>query len=106
MCTPSGEIKVSWPEYRPAGRICYPQANGIVRTTARDHQEGTWRNVSDSGRNVGHVAVYADEKLNNVESNRRVGRPGFGTQLDKLSPRRGKRRWREDPGLMKVLAEL
>jgi site-specific recombinase XerD len=30
----------------------------------------------------------------------------FRTQLDKLSPRRGKRRWRDNPALMKFLTEL
>jgi integrase/recombinase XerD len=30
----------------------------------------------------------------------------FRTQLDKLSPMRGKRRWRDDKALMKFLAEL
>lgn len=39
-CTPSGEIQVSWPEYEPARRICYLQATEIVKTKARDYQEG------------------------------------------------------------------
>ena len=38
-CAPSGEIKVSRPEYGPASRICYLQVNEIVKTTALDYQE-------------------------------------------------------------------
>jgi hypothetical protein len=38
-CALSGEIKVSRPGYGPASRICYLQANEIVKTTARDYQE-------------------------------------------------------------------
>jgi hypothetical protein len=36
----------------------------------------------------------------------RSHRNGFRTQLDKLSPMRGKKRWRDDKALMKFLAEL
>jgi hypothetical protein len=36
---PSGEIKVSRPEYGPARRILCLQANEIVKATARDYQE-------------------------------------------------------------------
>ena len=81
-CAPSGEIKVSRPEYGPASRICYLQANEIVKTTARDYQERKWRIAADSGRNSGQVVVYADEKPSNVESNRGAGPPVAATRYD------------------------
>jgi hypothetical protein len=65
MCAPCGEIQVSRPEFRPASRICYLQATEIVKTTARTSGRDTWRNVSDSGRNPGQVAVFTDEETQN-----------------------------------------
>jgi len=60
-CTPSGEIKVSWPEYEPASRICYLQATEIVQTTARDYQERHMAQRFRQCRNLGQVAMYTDE---------------------------------------------
>jgi hypothetical protein len=60
-CALSSEIQVSWPEYGPAGRICYLQANEIVKTTAEIIRKGKWRIAANSGRNLGQVAVYTDE---------------------------------------------
>jgi len=66
MCAPSGEIQVSWPEYRPASRICYLQANEIVKTTARDYQERQmahrfkpWPEFRTSGRGTPNKAMKA-----------------------------------------------
>lgn len=65
-CAPSGEIKESWPEYGPGSRICYLQANEIVKTTARDYRERhmvqrfrQWPESGTSGRVHRRIEVKA-----------------------------------------------
>jgi integrase/recombinase XerD len=49
---------------------------------------------------IGQVGLGSTYRYLNLTPER------FRSQLDKLSPRRGKRRWRDNPALMRFLADL
>ena len=54
---------------QPAASVtCKPMKS--LRQQPVSVRKDTWRKVSSSGRNLGQVAVYTDEKPHNVESNR------------------------------------
>jgi len=50
--------------------------------------------------NIGQVGLGSTDRYLSLTPER------FRTQLDKLSLRRGKKRWRDNPSLMRFLAQL
>ena len=79
-----------------------------LRDTFAVHRITTWlRHGADLNRMLPALAVYMGQVcLGSTERYLSLTPERFRTQLDKLSPERGRRHWRDNSALMKFLAEL
>lgn len=79
-----------------------------LRHTFAVHRITTWlRHGADLNRMLPALAVYMGQVgLGSTERYLSLTPERFRTQLDKLSPERGRRHWRDNSALMKFLAEL
>lgn len=80
-----------------------------LRHTFAVHRVTAWiRHDADLNRMLPALAAYIGQVgLHSTSRYLSLTPERFRAQLDKLSPRRGKRkRWRDNPGLMKFLSEL
>jgi len=88
---------------------CYQPRLHDLRHTFAVHRVTAWiKHGADLNRMLPALAVYIGQVgLHSTNRYLRLTPERFRAQLDKLSPRRGKRkRWRDDPALMKFLTEL
>jgi integrase/recombinase XerD len=79
-----------------------------LRHTFAVHRVTAWiRHGADLNRMLPALSAYIGQVgLHSTNRYLTLTPERFRSQLDKLSPRRGKKRWRDNPGLMKFLAEL
>ena len=89
------------------GARCAPRMHDLRHTFAVHRITGWMRHGANLNRMLPALAVYIGQVgLGSTERYLSLTPERFRTQLDKLSPRRGKKKWRDDPALMKFLAEL
>jgi integrase/recombinase XerD len=79
-----------------------------LRHTFAVHRIDAWiKHGADLNRMLPALSVYMGRfGLGSSDRYLTLSPERFRTQLDKLSPQRGKRRWRDNPALIKFLAEL
>ena len=79
-----------------------------LRNTFAVHRLTAWiRNHADMGRMIPALSAYMGQHdLAAAERYLRLTPERFRVQLNKLSPKRGKKRWREDAALMAFLEDL
>lgn len=79
-----------------------------LRHTFAVHRITAWiRHRADLNRMLPALAAYMGQAgIGSTDRYLSLTPERFRTQLDKLSPTRGKRKWRDDKALMKFLAEL
>src|ERR1700723_3595589 len=76
----------------------WPSSTSSPRSSARG---------ADLNRMIPALSAYIGQVgLGSTDRSLSLTPERFRTQLDKLSPRRGKKRWRENPALIGFLAEL
>jgi integrase/recombinase XerD len=86
---------------------CQPRMHDLRHTFAVHRITGWIKHGANLNRMMPALAVYLGQSgLGSTERYLSLTPERFRTQLDKLSPRRGRKRWRDDPALMKFLAEL
>ena len=87
---------------------CHQPRLHDLRHTFAVHRVTAWiRHGADLNRMLPALAAYIGQVgLHSTSRYLRLTPERFRAQLDKLSPRRGKKRWRDDPALMKFLAEI
>lgn len=84
-----------------------PRMHDLRHTFAVHRITGWIRHRADLNRMLPALAAYMGQAgIGSTERYLSLTPERFRTQLDKLSPMRGKRRWRDDKALMKFLAEL
>ncbi len=78
------------------------------RHTFAVHRLSAWiKHGADLNRMIPALSAYMGQVgLGSTYHYLNVTPERFRQQLDKLSPRRGKRHWRDNPALMRFLAEL
>ena len=81
---------------------------GDLRSTFAVHRINAWiRNGNDLNRMLPALSAYLGKaQLISAERYLCLTPERFRTELDKLSPRRSKKHWRNDPVLMRFLAKL
>jgi len=79
-----------------------------LRHTFAVHRLTAWiKRGADLNRMIPALSAYIGQVgLGSTDRYLSLTPERFRTQLDKLSSRRGKKRWRDNPGLMRFLAEL
>lgn len=79
-----------------------------LRHTFAVHRLTAWfRHGADMNRMIPALSAYMGQHdLGAAERYLRLTPERFRTQLDKLSPKRGRKRWRDDAGLMKFVDGL
>ena len=79
-----------------------------LRHTFAVHRLTTWiKRGADLNRMIPALSAYIGQVgLGSTYRYLNLTPERFRAQLDRLSPRRGKRRWRDNPALMRFLAEL
>lgn len=92
---------------RHDGAIYQPRLHDFRHTFAV-HQLSTWiKHGADLNRMIPALSAYIGQvDLGSTYRYLNLTPERFRAQLDKLSARRAKRRWRDNPSLMKFLAEL
>ena len=92
---------------RNDGAIYEPRLHDL-RSTFAVHRITSWiKNGADMNRMLPALSAYMGQVgLASTERYLFLTPERFRKELDKLSPQRGKRHWRENPSLMKFLAEL
>ena len=87
---------------------CYQPRLHDLRHTFAVHRVTAWiRRGADLNRMLPALSAYIGQVgLHSTNRYLTLTPERFRAQLDKLSPRRGKRHWRDNPALMKFLAEL
>ena len=84
-----------------------PRMHDLRHTFAVHRITGWIRHRADLNRMLPALAAYMGQTgIGSTERYLSLTPERFRTQLDKLSPMRGRRRWRDDKALMKFLAEL
>ena len=86
----------------------YPPRMHDLRHTFAVHRLTAWfKHGADMGRMIPALSVYMGQHdLSVSERYLRLTPERFRAQLDKLSPKRGKKRWRDDSELMRFLDSL
>ena len=89
------------------GAIRQPRMRDFRHTFAV-HRLSAWiKHGADLNRMIPALSAYMGQVgLGSTYHYLNLTPERFRQQLDKLSPRRGKRHWRDNPALMKFLAEL
>jgi integrase/recombinase XerD len=79
-----------------------------LRHTFAVHRLTTWiKRGADLNRMIPALSVYMGQVgLGSTDRYLALAPERFRAQLDKLSPQRGKKRWRDNPALIKFLTEL
>jgi integrase/recombinase XerD len=93
---------------RDDGACCQPRLHDLRHSFAV-HRVTAWiKHGADLNRMLPALSAYIGQVgLHSTSRYLTLTPERFRAQLDKLSPRRGKKkRWRDDPGLMKFLAEV
>jgi integrase/recombinase XerD len=92
---------------RHDGAIYEPRLHDL-RSTFAVHRITSWiKNGAEMNRMLPALSAYMGQVgLASTERYLFLTPERFRKELDKLSPQRGKRHWRESPSLMKFLAEL
>ena len=92
---------------RHDGAIYQPRLHDFRHTFAV-HRLSAWiKHAADLNRMIPALSAYIGQVgLGSTYRYLNLTPERFRSQLDKLSPRRGKRRWRDNPALMRFLAEL
>jgi site-specific recombinase XerD len=92
---------------RHDGAIYQPRLHDFRHTFAV-HRLSAWiKHGADLNRMIPALSAYIGQVgLGSTYRYLNLTPERFRTQLDKLSPRRSNRRWRDNPALMKFLAEL
>ncbi len=92
---------------RSDGATYQPRMHDL-RSTFAVHRITSWiRNSADLNRMLPALSIYMGQLgLASTERYLSLTPERFRKDLDKLSPRRGRNHWRDDPSLMKFLAEL
>ena len=87
---------------------CYQARMHDLRHTFAVHRITAWfKQDADMNRMLPALAAYMGQVgLGSTERYLSLTPERFRTELVKLSPQGGKKRWRDDPALMKFLAEL
>ncbi len=87
---------------------CYQPRLHDLRHTFAVHRLTAWiRHGADLSRMIPALSAYIGQVgLGSTNRYLSLTPERFRAQLDKLSPRRGKKRWRDNPALMNFLAEL
>jgi integrase/recombinase XerD len=92
---------------RRDGARYQPRMHDLRHTFAVHRITGWIRHRADLNRMLPALAAYMGQTgIGSTERYLSLTPERFRTQLDKLSPMRGKKRWRDDQALMKFLAEL
>ncbi|MDR3723966.1 MAG: tyrosine-type recombinase/integrase [Terracidiphilus sp.] len=92
---------------RRDGAHYQPRLHDLRHTFAVHRIAGWIRHGADLNRMLPALAVYMGQAgLGSTERYLSLTPERFRTQLAKLSPKRGRKRWRDDAALMKFLAEL
>jgi hypothetical protein len=88
--------------------IAQPPRMLDLRFTFAVHRLTAWhRHAADLNRMIPALSVYMGYgNLNSAARFLRLTPERFKSQLNKLSPRRAKRHWRDDPALMRFLSAL
>lgn len=87
---------------------CHQPRLHDLRHTFAVHRVTAWiRHGADLNRMLPALSAYIGQvSLHSTNRYLALTPERFRSQLDKLSPRRGKKRWRDDPALMKFLADI
>lgn len=87
---------------------CYQPRLHDLRHTFAVHRLTAWiKHGADLSRMIPALSAYIGQVgLSSTNRYLSLTPERFRVQLDKLSPRRGKKRWRDNPALMNFLAEL
>ena len=93
---------------RVANGLGYQPRLHDLRHTFAVHRLTAWiKYGEDLNRMIPALSAYIGQVgLGSTDRYLSLTPERFRTQLDKLSPRRGKKRWRNNPALMRFLGEL
>lgn len=92
---------------RRDGILCQPRIRDIRYTFAVHRLTAWFRHGADMNRMIPALSAYMGQHdLGGAERYLRLTPERFRTQLDRLSPKRAKKRWRDDTALMKFLDSL
>jgi integrase/recombinase XerD len=92
---------------RDDGARYQPRLHDFRHTFAVHRLSGWIKRGADLNRMIPALSAYIGQVgLGSTYRYLNLTPERFRAQLDKLSPRRGKRRWRDNPALMRFLAEL
>ena len=92
---------------RRDGVASSPRLHDLRHTFAVHRIDGWIKHGADLNRMLPALSVYMGRfGLGSSDRYLTLAPERFRAQLNKLSPQRGKRKWRDNPSLIKFLAEL
>jgi len=109
MAFPSPPNRSMSPEtsYTGPASVYQPRMQDLRYTFAVHRLTAWFKHGADMGRMIPALSTYMGQHdLSASERYLRLTPERFRAQLNKLSPKRGKRRWRDDAELMKFLDNL
>ncbi|MFY9938590.1 MAG: tyrosine-type recombinase/integrase [Silvibacterium sp.] len=92
---------------RRDGAICQPRMHDLRPTFAVDRITSWIKQGADLNRLLPALSAYmGNASLESTEQYLSLAPERFRKELNKLSPQRGRKHWRDDPALMKFLTSL